>query len=242
MKPILLVVTIFVFGAVIFSVADGAVLRIFSPIWSGEHAIGRGLNNMVASFKSKDDLIKENQILKNKIVSDQMLFASSQTINSSGRAAKQGIDASILVRPPETPYDILVIDVGSDDGVAIGQSVTLTLQEENAVGPKVGEITEVFKKNSKVRLYSATGQKTNAVLERNSVPVVLVGRGGGNFEFTLPRESEIKAGDKILSTDITRALVGVVKDIEVSPTDSFKLVLVVSAINIYKENFVTVLK
>jgi cell shape-determining protein MreC len=57
----------------------------------------------------------------------------------------------------------------------------------------------------------------------------------------LPREADVVIGDKILSSDINRVLVGVVKDVEMEATDSFKKVLVISAANIYTENFVTVL-
>ena len=126
--------------------------------------------------------------------------------------------------------------------MTLGREVSLAMKSPSGEwGPKIGVITEVFKNNSRVELFSASGKKTNAILERNSLPVVLVGRGGGNFEFTLPREASVAVGDKILSSDINRILMGVVKDVEMSATDSFKKVLVISVANIYIENFVTVL-
>ncbi len=251
-KSVLIAVAIFIFGAIFFSFTDGGFLRILTPIWSGKTVVGQGLNNLVLFFRTKDYLIEENQALKDRIKTDAILLVSTQTLttvhgdllNALGRTAyRKGITAAVLVRPPETPYDILVIDVGTDEGVEVGGVVTLSVDSMvGGLGPKVGEIIEVFKKNSKVKLYSANGEKTNAVLERDTVPVVLLGRGGGNFEFILSREIDVVVGDKILSADIGRALMGVVRDVEMSTTDSFKKVLVISVLNIYTENFVTVIK
>jgi cell shape-determining protein MreC len=246
------VVLIFVLGAVFFSLSDGGILRVLTPIWYGENFVARGVQNLFLFFHTKDSLIKENQSLKDKIASDQILLSSTQTLSDSqdnllrtlGRNTSQkGITAAVLVHPPETPYDVLVIDVGASDGVSVGQAVALSADSSTMVyGPKIGVISEVFNKNSKVKLFSASGEKTSAVLERYSVPVVLLGRGGGNFELTLQREVEVEVGDKILSADISRVLVGVVKDVEVSATDSFKKVLVVSVANIYTTEFVTVIQ
>jgi cell shape-determining protein MreC len=246
------VLGIFVFGALFFSLTAGGFIRVFAPVWSGENFISRGVSNLFYFFYSKDALIKENQTLKDKLVSEEILLASTRTLSDTennflkniGRSPDSKIvTAAVLVHPPETPYDVLIIDVGTDSGVQVGQEVALPMDSSTGLpGPKIGTVSEVYKKNSKVTLYSANGQKTNAILERNSIPVQLVGRGGGNFEFSLPRDASVAVGDKILSADITRALVGVVSDIEEQSTDSFKKVLVISAANVYTDNFVTILE
>ncbi len=245
-------VVIFIGGAIFFSLTGGTFIRILAPVWSGETAVGRGLNNLYLFLRSKDSLIKENQILKTKVNEDAVLLVSTQVVANNqnnilkdlGRTGtKGGIIAAVLVHPPETPYDTLIIDVGKNEGISLGQVVALTTDSTTSIqGPKIGIISEVYATNSKVKLYSASGDKTNAVLERNSVPVILLGRGGGNFEFTLPREVNISIGDKILSSDISHNLVGIVRDIEMQATDSFKKILVVSAANVYTTGYVTVLK
>ena len=89
-------------------------------------------------------------------------------------------------------------------------------------------------------LFSTNGRETNAVLERDSVPVVLVGRGGGSFKITLPRDVLVEKGDRILSPDITSRLLAAVEDISISSTDSFQEVLARSPINIFTVRFVFV--
>jgi cell shape-determining protein MreC len=143
--------------------------------------------------------------------------------NQYGRTIDQtGILAGILVRPPQTPYDILIIGAGSDSGVEIGNNASLS------GGIKIGRVIEVYSNTSTVQLYSSNGVKTQAILERNEVPIELIGNGGGNIIFHLSREMETEVGDRILDATILGSLIGVVEDIEVAPTDSFKKVLVKS--------------
>jgi len=142
--------------------------------------------------------------------------------------------ASVLTRPPQTPYDVIVIDAGLNESITIGSEVSLP------EGPILGVVSEVFSKSAKVKLFSASGEETNAVLERNNVPVILIGIGGGNFRLALPRDIAIEKGDRILSSDIASRPLATVADVSVRPTDSFKEVLAKSPTNIFALRFVFV--
>lgn len=142
--------------------------------------------------------------------------------------------AAVLTHPPQTPYDIIIIDAGSDDSVTIDSEVSLP------EGPILGVISEVFSKKAKVKLFSTAGEETSAVLERGSVPVILVGAGGGNFKLILPRDIKAEKGDRILSPGISPRLLAVIEEISVRPTDSFKEVLAKSLTNIFALRFVFV--
>ena len=104
----------------------------------------------------------------------------------------------------------------------------------------MGTVSEVFPKSAKVKLFSASGDETNAILERHNVPVTLIGAGGGNFRFELPRDMIVETGDRILSSDIAARHLATVGDVSVRPTDSFKEVLAKSPINIFALRFVFV--
>jgi len=234
-KRILAVLVIFVLGSLFFSFSRNLVVNIFSPLWRGDNAVALGFKNLTNFFQSKDALIIENHVLREKVASDKLVIMNLQ-LTSDGERIKMGkfISASVLVHPPQTTYDSLVIDAGSSSGVTLDAEVFLP------EGSQIGVITEVLVKSSRVRLYSSNGKKTNAVLERDNVPITLLGRGGGNFEASLPRDMAVEVGDRILSAGLSEKLVGVVGDIEVSPTDSFKKVIVKSAVNIYSLRFVDV--
>ncbi len=140
--------------------------------------------------------------------------------------------AAVLTYPPQTPYDIIIIDAGSNDSLVLGSEVSMP------EGPLLGVVSEVFPRRAKVKLFSTNGEETGAVLERNNMPVTLEGTGGGNFRISLPRDIAIERGDRILSRSMSSSLLAVVEEVSVEPTDSFKEILAKSPTNIFSLRFV----
>ncbi len=240
---IVVLVTIFVLVGVILSFFDSVIISAVSPIWKSENSIVRSLRDGTSFLNSKKSLIEENVLLKERLSSleAEVSSLSRQCVQESTLLELMGrrqdsnmVAATILTRPPQTPYDVIIIDVGSNESIRIGSLVSLP------EGPVLGIVSEVFSKQAKVKLFSASGEETNAVLERNNIPVVLTGLGGGNFKLVIPRDIEINIGDRILSSDITSRLLAIVEEISSQPTDSFKEVLTISPTNIFTLRFVFV--
>jgi len=234
---------IFASGAVTFSFFDSAIISIVSPVWKTENVIIRSLRDGAAYLNLQKTLVEENAALKKRLSSleIEVLFLSSERIQENtllelaGRRQNPDIlIATVLTHPPQTPYDVLIIDAGSNESIIPGSEVFLP------EGPILGVISEVFSNRARVKLFSAAGEETNAVLERNNMPVILIGVGGGNFKLILPRDIAIERGDKILSADITSRLLAIAEEISVKPTDSFKEVLAKSPTNIFTLRFVFV--
>jgi cell shape-determining protein MreC len=143
--------------------------------------------------------------------------------------------ASVLAHPPQTLYDVIIIDAGLNDSVSLGSEVFLP------EGPILGKVSEVFGKYAKVKLFSTAREETSAVLERGSVPVTLVGVGAGNFKLTVPRDVEVERGDRILSAGVFSRLLAVVGEVNVNSTDSFKEVLASTPTNIFALRFIFVI-
>ena len=140
----------------------------------------------------------------------------------------------MLTRPPQSPYDLIITDAGEHEHVVIGSRVRLL------EGSEIGVVSEVESHFSRVKLFSTSGEKTNAVLERSQIPVVLEGVGGGNFRISVPRDVAVVVGDRILSSALDASLLAVVADIKVTATDSFKEVLARSPANIFSIRFVSI--
>jgi len=245
------------------------MLAVLSPVWQGRNIAITNLGNVFSSIRSRDDLVKENIALKERLASYDAAFLSCRTdrdalatlltsfnredlvfnadvatTSSSTRslgimtkkASAIHIAASVLAAPPETPYDTIIIDAGSHDGIEVGDKVTLP------EGAAIGEVEAVFTSTAKAILFTSNSEETNGVLERNLVPVTLIGRGGGNAEIHLPRDTEVKVGDRVLSPELLGGVMAIVGSVEVSPTDAFKRVLVRSAANMNMLRYVTILK
>lgn len=235
---------ILIAGAVVFSLLDMTVVSLASPVWRAENVIIRNFRNGATFVSSQKALIEENTRLKERLSSLELDFLtiSKERIQENtllelvGRRREPNmVVAAVLTRPPQTPYDVIIIDAGFNESVMAGSKVSLP------EGPALGIVSEVFSQSAKVKLFSASGEETNAVLERNEVPVTLVGTGGGNFRVTLPRDIAAEKGDRILSADMTSRLLAVVEEISVRPTDSFKEVLANSPTNIFSIRFVFVI-
>jgi len=238
-----LALVVFLILSLVFYFSSGFILRIVAPVWKAENAFTQSFKNIGDFFSTRKTLLAENASLKARIQSLEVEMTSLHLGEDRENVLLELLDrkpegssvtASVLTRPPQTPYDILVLDAGSSDGVNIGDKVYLP------EGPIVGVVSDVFSKTSRIKLYSASGETTSGVLERGGVPIEALGQGGGNFKIILPRDMEVEIGDRILSADIEADLLAVVEDIRLRPTDSFKEVLAKSPTNIFSLRFVFV--
>lgn len=227
----------------LFSFFRSPIISLAKPVWLTENAVVGGFKNLFNFLKSKNALLEENRVLREKLSSQEILLASFRVMEGSytellsnfGREPLEGsVPAGVLAHPPETPYDILILDVGALDGILAGDKVSLP------EGGALGVVSEVFERESKVTLYSGSNVETNARLERGGVSLTLLGEGGGAFKTILPRETAVEVGDKILLPGLRAELIGVVVHVELNATDSEKKVLVRGVENISKIRFVSV--
>ncbi len=242
-KPIAALLGLFLLGVIIFSFLDGVIIAAVSPLWRGENFAAVKISNIGDFFRSKSSLARENNSLQMKIAALELeraaRFSSPYDVEALslllGRSTETGgVVAAILVSPPQTPYDTLIIDAGTNDGIAVGMNVFMP------EGPLLGVVNEAYHGSAKVKLFTYPGEKTNAVLERHGIPVTLEGAGGGNFRIVLPREAEVERGDRLLSADVFSHLIGVVGEVAMEATDSFKDVYGKSAANIFNLHLVLV--
>lgn len=166
--------------------------RFGSPVPDGQILIA-------ASKSDRDALYQENLELKARLGRD---------------AGVKRILGAVLLRPPATPYDTLVIDAGSSDGVAAGDAVS-------AGGTIViGTVSEVYANAARVVLYSASGQKYDALL-RGTIPLAVEGQGGGSLQARLPAGTSVSVGDVALLPGIAGGLSARVSRIERGLGESF---------------------
>lgn len=241
LRRIFIIIAIFAAGAFFFRFFGAAVILAVSPVWKMENVVIRNLRNGIAFFNSQRTLVAENAALKEKLSSLEMEILSLSgrrnqedvLLELAGRKRESGaLIAAVLTRPPQTPYDIIIVDAGSDESIVVGSKVSLP------EGPVLGVVSEVFPKQAKVKLFSGAGEKTDAILERGGVPVTLVGAGAGNFRLILPRDMAVEKGDRILFPGIDARLLAIVEETSVRPTDSFREVLARSPANIFVLRFV----
>lgn len=236
-------IVVFLLGFGIYGLSRDFIQTMASPVWKAENFVSRSLGTFTGFFKSRHTLETENRVLHEKIKSLELerSFLSARLSQEEviydimGRTVVSGGTlTTVLSRPPQTPYDLLVVDIGEGEGVYVGDTVS------TPEGVLLGTIVEVSSSSSKVRLYSSGGVETAAYLERDNIPVTLVGAGGSNFKIRVSREVSVERGDRVLSSGVLARLIAVVGDINVRPTDSFKEVLVRTPVNMSDIRFVLI--
>jgi len=240
----IIAIMVIIFSIILTTPVKNSLFFIAKPVWQFENLIMN--SNFFEYFKSKQNLITERIQVEQKLFLAGNLLAINTTLQAEneylkdllGRKdiKKDTVLASILVKPPQIPYDLLIIDIGEDHNINVGNRV---LVNGNVY---LGEIVDVYSKTAKVRLYSTPGEKISVVLGSNSVSVEAVGMGGGNFNIYIPQEIEVQEGDVIIVPSIMTNVLGIVEKINFKETDSFQTVLFKSPINISELSFVEVVK
>jgi rod shape-determining protein MreC len=187
------------------------------------------------SLTEKGGLEEENFVLKQKINELEAKLILYE--NSEKEIANQDyLTAYILSRPPQSPYDILIIEAGFENGVQKNMEVT-------AYGSiLLGYVSDVFPKISKVKLISFPKEETNAVFSSLNIPIIALGKGGDNLEINFPQSIEVNIGEKITTIGSNPALVGIVEKIEKSPAEPFQKILFRLPLNIQELKYVTIRK
>lgn len=238
----LVTLTLVVFGS-FFYILRSPIFSLAKPVWITNNFISRGTSNFFNFLKSKNNLANENFALRETLSSQEAQILNYRSMESAyeNLLSKLGaledeevIAGGVLAHPPQTPYDILVLDVGEAHGVNLGDVVALP------EGGVLGKISEVLARESKVELFSKSGISTSAILERGEESVTLLGMGGGKFGFTLPREVAVEEGDRILLPGLRGELVGMVSGVELNSTDSEKTIFVRGVANVSNIRFVIV--
>jgi cell shape-determining protein MreC len=218
---------------------------VISPFLKAGAKISGWWNGVKTDFAEKKALQNENILLREEIMRMETKIALFEVLEKENEMLKTAFSAwerqkflfaSIIFRPPETPYDMLIIDSGFRIGVKEGMQV---LAFGNIL---LGYVADVFDNTSKIKLISSFGEETNVILESSGAPAIAIGRGGENFEIMLPRAINVDIGEKVLALGRQLLLVGIVEKIEKQETDPFQKIIFRLPINIQYLNQVFLLK
>ena len=144
------------------------------------------------------------------------------------------IIAQILKKPPFSAYDIFILDIGSDNDIKAGNKVY-------ALGNiLIGEIISTTAETSKVKLYSSFNEKYEVFISEKNILAEAIGRGGGSFEASLPRDIKVNEGDIVTIPSLSNSVFGTVKKVISDPARSFSTIFFSQPINIYEQRWVLI--
>ncbi len=220
-------------------------LTISRPLWIIRGVISNPLSNIKDYFVSKDSLIVENISLKEDITNLRLKEIDYEVLSKEFEDLKNQLNrkenlsrivSRVLSKPPISPYDTLIIDVGSSDGIFIGNRVYLS---DNIV---IGLVKNVTPHTSLVELFSNGDREQEVTLSRTGTSFVLKGLGGANLELEVPKDTDIVLGDIFLYPKFTPAVIGSVYYIDANSQSSFKKIYVRVSGNVFSAKYVFIEK
>ncbi len=171
-------------------------------------------------------LSNENQALLEKVANlTALLGTSSQRSGSS-------IVAGVVARPPESPYDTLVLAAGKKDGVQLGQEAFAQ------GGVPIGIVSSVLDDFSRVTLFSAAGTVTDGWVGHANVPLVIEGAGAGVMNAMIARTANVAEGDTVFAPGPGMLPIGSVVRVESNSLLPGVTLRIVPAVNLFSLSWV----
>lgn len=166
------------------------------------------LASTTARMADRDALYEENLQLKSRLGRD------------AGRAR---LLAAVLLRPPGTPYDTLIVDAGSAEGVSAESLVS------GGGTTLIGSVAQVYEHTSRVVLFSAPGETYDVLLHAAGnaaviVPVQMQGQGAGSLVGQVPAGTIVAVGDTLVFPGIASQFAGRVSHVISKEGESFQTI------------------
>ncbi|MGH7141037.1 MAG: rod shape-determining protein MreC [Minisyncoccia bacterium] len=206
------------------SPTTGVFWRLMAPLYSVESAIALHARYITAPFESNEQLAAENATLQSQVATlkaeaaDRTLLAdeNAQLQSEFGEtpASQKIILANILARPPELPYDELIVDTGGSASIATGDAAGFG-------NTLIGKVISVGPTSARIELFSAAGVSTNALLDATT-PITLSGQGGGMLTAQVPSGTAVTAGDAVSLPSAPLYSIALVQHIDAKEGSSFK--------------------
>jgi len=255
---VVLLIIVFYFRVGIWSGLSKVSEVIFRPVLVLGQKVEGKVQNIGSYFISKNYLYNQNQKLQAEVSFDDARMANYNSVAADYANLKEILGrkdpkvnmilAAVLAKPNQNPYDILLIDAGTTEGIKVGDTVF-------ALGDvPVGHVSDVYSDSAKVILFSNPGETTQAVISSalnadgtvattSYAPnafVQVVGRGGGNFEMVMPKDFNFQAGGQVVLPGINSYVLAIFQKVISDPRSSSTKILLTSPVNIQALKFVEV--
>jgi len=223
------------FSGVIFpqSIARGISL----PFIKIKEIVSKPFNGSTSYFGSKRSLSEENEELRQKVSALEFKLLQERVRSkddteefTESNNSPEGFQARVLVRPPFSPYDTFIIAIDNNE-ISEGNNVFV-------MGSFVGNVNSVHGDTATVKLRSSSGE--NTVVRIGDVDAEAVGKGGGRFTVTVPKDVDVEAGDIVTVPNLGAVVMGVITEIQASEAGSFNILHFSMPVSLSKISFVTI--
>lgn len=212
---------IYTLGALLVVLLLGTVIGkmamlMVRPFYEVSNYFARSSAALPVYLRDRSALLSEMNDLKEQVSKNEgdtdviaRLTAENETYrNLLSVGNEPRIAAGVIARPPYIPYDMIMLDRGSDDGI-----------EQNAVVYRssrmaIGYVSTTFSKSSLVTLFSSPGVETTVYIFGPNIFTTAYGQGGGVIRVGVPQGLQIQVGDTVVLPSLQDGILGTVQSVE----------------------------
>lgn len=232
---------------------DSPLARLLTPLAAAGTDAARGSRGLIDLIRSIRTLATENAVLKADNLRLQAELEALKAVAHENQVlrAELGFDAGfadrferlparVVGRSPSTFLQVITLDRGSRDGVAVGQAVT-------SQGFFVGRVTEVTERTAQVALITASRSLIPIVTSASRATGLLKGGLAGLSGEEFPAGAGITPGESVLTSPLGEIVpgdlpVGNVEAITSSESDIITRLAIHSPIEFGKLETLVILK
>ncbi|MCX6810571.1 MAG: rod shape-determining protein MreC [Candidatus Berkelbacteria bacterium] len=235
---------VFVIPSAVSRSSTGFIREISRPISRPLVTFGYNTHDFFSMIFEIGNLRRENQRLANDLVAShvdesKMLELTKENEDLKTQLAYKNahpemkmVLADVIGLDPTNYSATLVIDRGSDDGIAVGQAVI-------SLGVLVGKIDQVSKNNSRVILITSKDSIVQVMLQNSRTIGVLSGGIAGMKLGSVPLDTAIAPSENIITSGLGGKLpkgiyVGTAGSEVSVKSEIFKTIEVISPVNFSK--------
>ncbi len=211
----------------VFMASVTPVIRLSQAITGGSRAFFSSFANATALSAKNENLMIQNVAFANENQALTQKIADLTALQGRSALPAESIVASVILRPPESPYDTFLVNTGSAVGVTLG------MEAFGPGGVPLGLVTEVAEKSARVTLFSAPGMTTLGWVGTTKIPLTLIGRGAGVLDATVSRSAPITIGDIVYLPGPGALPVGSVVRIDGNPAAPSVVLRIQNALNLF---------
>lgn len=212
--------------AVVLLFAARTLVGVFSsaittPFFSIRHYIETSTHTIPVFLRGRNELRDEIRLLEEELLSREGIHNSLTKLTEENEALKEllgtgeseRIVAGVIGRPPYTPYDVVILDKGSADGVVSNAPV---YYGDNKA---LGYVHRAFEHSALVTLISSPGVETSVYVFGPDVFATAVGQGGGVVRISIPQGLSVEEGNLVITPSLEGGVLGDIERVESNPTE-----------------------
>lgn len=235
---------IFLYGLyfLVPAVARSVIKAAWYPFDSFRVWVAESGSSLPQYLRDRSDLLSEMESLKIRLATEQgtentikkLQVENDELRERAGAVPEDRVLARVIGRPNTLPYDLLMLDRGTNHGVLEGAPVFLGADQV------IGFVSKVYEKTSLVTLVTTSGFSSSAYIYGPNIYTFAEGMGGGVLRVRVPQGILLQKGDLVLLPAIDSGVYGEVSQIENSATQPEQYGYVTAEIPIQSLYYVSV--